>query len=464
MKGKKGARHIRAHVLTALLLVVLCCFAAVMGIFNVFVWSLIEREATAQLSETARAVGALEQADPFRERGETPLPPQGQRGLRWARDLDRTQNRIGTTGSFFLMDAEGSVLDNVTTEEDNAALLAGLIGNGQVEQGKQTRLESGGRCFYVLVNEDRMLDCLSVCYVEVTGIRTFASTVNLVLGISMAVIGAAAALAALRLAGQWSRPVVELSDFATAIGEGRFEGRDQVYRVAEFNQLQDRMNQAAQRLKESDEKQKAFFQNVSHELRTPLMNIRCYAEGLTSGVMDRETAGNVLIRETDRLTGMVEDLLYISRLDRRKERGRKEELDLREVLSACASDQRAQAEKKGVTFVYDFEDREALYPCAEEDMRQLFGNLISNAVRYAEKTVTLTCRDLGGEVRVTVSDDGPGVAPEDLPHVFERFYKGRGGNHGIGLSIVRGAAESYGGSVEVSRGETTDFTVRLPRE
>ncbi len=464
MNSKKGVKHIRAHVLGALLTVVICCFAAVMIVFNAFVWSYIDREATEQLRNTARGVGALEQATPFREPWEGGLPPQGQRGLRWARDLDRSQNRIGTTASFFLMDAEGKVLDNMTTEEDNAGLLAALVGNGEVALDRQTRLDTDGRSFYVLVSEDPALNCLSVCYVEVTGIRTFASTVNLVLGIGMAVIGAGAALAALRLSGQWSRPVVELSDFATAIGEGRFERRDQVYRVAEFNQLQERMNQASERLKEADEKQKAFFQNVSHELRTPLMSIRCYAEGLTSGVMDRETAGQVLMKETDRLTDMVEDLLYISRLDRKKERGLREELDLREVLSACASDQRLQAEKKGVSFVYDFEDREAAYLCAEEDMRRLFGNLISNAVRYAQTTVTLKCRDEGSLVTVTVSDDGPGVAPEDLPHLFERFYKGRGGVHGIGLSIVKGAAEAYGGSVGVSRSDTTDFTVRLPRE
>ncbi len=462
MKGtKRRARHIRTHVLTAFLTVVLCCFAAMMIIFNVFVWSYIESEATAQLEETALGMDDWEDMAPDRE-GEQG-PEFGQRGRRFPMDMSRPQNRIGTTGAVFLMDAEGNVLDSMTSERENAETLAGLLLKGKMEYGKKTLLEGGGQSFYALVSEDTGMDCLSVCYVEVTGIRSFVSTVNLVLGISIGVIGLAAAAAAKRLSGQWSRPVEELSDFATAIGEGRFERRETRYRDEEFNRLQERMNQASERLKEADEKQKAFFQNVSHELRTPLMSIRCYAEGLACGVMEKEPAGKTILTETDRLTGMVEDLLYISRLDRKKERGRKEPLDLREVLSACASDQRLQAEGRGITFEYDFPEEETVLLCAEEDMRKLFGNLISNALRYAREKVILKCRDAGTVLMVTVSDDGPGVDPEDLPHIFERFYKGKGGNHGIGLSIVRSVAESYGGSVAVSRTRTTDFTVRLPK-
>ena len=98
----------------------------------------------------------------------------------------------------------------------------------------------------------------------------------------------------------------------------------------------------------------------------------------------------------------------------------------------------------------------------EQDAERMIGNLVSNAIRYAEKTVTLRCRNEENAVYLSVEDDGPGVAAEDLPHVFERMYKGKGGKHGIGLAIAEAAAKSCGGEITVRNAGGAVFEVRFP--
>ena len=103
-------------------------------------------------------------------------------------------------------------------------------------------------------------------------------------------------------------------------------------------------------------------------------------------------------------------------------------------------------------------------PIRERDARRLFGNLISNAVRYAEREIVLSCHEAEFGVTVSVADDGKGVSPEDLPHVFERFYKGSDGNHGIGLSIARSVAAAYHGTLSVRNDRGAVFTVVFPQK
>ena len=93
-----------------------------------------------------------------------------------------------------------------------------------------------------------------------------------------------------------------------------------------------------------------------------------------------------------------------------------------------------------------------------------YDNLLSNAVRYAASEITLSCHNRGDCVEICVSDDGAGIAPEAIPHVFERFYKGVGGNHGIGLSIVKSIAEQHKGSVTAKNASSGGavFTITLP--
>ena len=104
------------------------------------------------------------------------------------------------------------------------------------------------------------------------------------------------------------------------------------------------------------------------------------------------------------------------------------------------------------------------YKCSAELISRVVDNLISNAVRYAESEIVVTCQATAGQIQITVADDGTGIEPQLLPQVFERFCKGKGGNHGIGLAIVKSIVGQYGGTVEAENtGKGAKFTVTLPR-
>ena len=103
-----------------------------------------------------------------------------------------------------------------------------------------------------------------------------------------------------------------------------------------------------------------------------------------------------------------------------------------------------------------------MLPIREQDAQRLFGNLLSNAIRYAKSEIRLTCRTENGGVFVSVADDGPGIPAEDLPHIFERFYKGKGGKHGIGLAIAQAVAESCRGTLTAHNDGGAVFELKFP--
>ena len=142
--------------------------------------------------------------------------------------------------------------------------------------------------------------------------------------------------------------------------------------------------------------------------------------------------------------------------------GTAEPLDLREVLSLCVSEQHTAADARGVSFRFEFDEEPVLLPIREQDAQRLFGNLISNAIRYAKSEVRLVCHAEDGAVLVRVADDGPGISEDDLPHIFERFYKGAGGKHGIGLAIAQSVAESCHGTLTARSDGGAVFEARFP--
>jgi len=290
--------------------------------------------------------------------------------------------------------------------------------------------------------------------VDVTGIVNFAGSVNLFLVIIVVAAIAVAFVATFFITLRMTRPLAHLTDFSERIGRGDFTPCSETFHDRELAALADSMNYAAGQLGLYDRDQKTFFQNASHELRTPLMSIKCYAEGISCGIMDAKSASGTILSETDRLSGMVEDLLTVSRIDNITKEQKLTSRDLRELLTAAADEQRGVAEQKGLAFAFDFDEAPVISLVNDKTMRRAFSNLISNALRYAKSEITLGCKQSGRGVTVSVADDGCGISPEALPHIFERFYKGEGGNHGIGLSIVKSVVEQHEGKIEVRSGET----------
>ena len=177
------------------------------------------------------------------------------------------------------------------------------------------------------------------------------------------------------------------------------------------------------------------------------MSIKGYAEAIKYNVLDKESASEVILEESDRLIELIEELLYISKVDNITNDYILIEHDLREILSNCAVKQKARAITLGIEFKYNFDEEAVLLKCDEKSIYRAFLNIIVNALRYAKSQICITCKKENDKIIISIENDGEHIREKDLPHVFERFYKGENGKHGIGLSIVKSIIDKHNGYV-----------------
>ena len=211
------------------------------------------------------------------------------------------------------------------------------------------------------------------------------------------------------------------------------------------------------------ERQQTFFQNASHELKTPLMAIQGYAEGIQAGVMDTGSAAEVILAESDRMTGLVEELLDISKIDMGRQLLALSEMDIRELLYDSIRAVEPTAAASGITIAPDFPEEPIMVSCDDTRLRRAVTNILSNGVRYARSQLRLTCRPDKRNVIIRIQDDGDGIAEADLPHIFDRFYMGKSGKSGIGLALTREIIHLHRGTIRAYNGETgAVFEITLP--
>ena len=290
-----------------------------------------------------------------------------------------------------------------------------------------------------------------------------------VLGLAAAglVGGLLAAAVALVLARAVARPVSRVAEASRRLASGHDPDRLVPAGSDEVRALAASFNHLADELARAQDAERAFLLSVSHELKTPLTAIRGHAEALSDGVMGAEQAGDVIEREARRLERLIQDLLELARLRKRAFSVRSETVDLGEVARDAAARHAAQAAALGVTLDAAVEDG-AVAEADPDRTLQALSNLVENALRCTPRGGAV--RILAGAGRLDVVDDGPGIAPGDLEHAFERFYlyERYGGERpvgtGLGLAIVRELAEAMGGSVAArsEEGAGSTFSVLLP--
>lgn len=220
------------------------------------------------------------------------------------------------------------------------------------------------------------------------------------------------------------------------------------------------------RLKDYDETQKQFMQNASHELRTPLMSIQGYAEGIENDVFsDPKEAAQVIKKESLRLNKLVTELLTLSRIENHTYVHDLMVFNISDLILDYIQRVNGLLLKSKLSLKTELSENvpalldEALFS-------QTVINIISNAIRYAKKTIFVRTylETVDGKIfsSVEIADDGDGIEEEELPHLFERFYKGKKGNFGLGLAISKSAIESMGGSLEAFNRQGAVFLLRMP--
>ena len=357
----------------------------------------------------------------------------------------------------------------------------------EIADGRTRRIAEGNTDWYVYDMSFRLAEDYTVYLRGITSVTdaeaSFGVTIRFavilfpLMALVTAVIGYRFTRRTLLPVKQITRTVQKIradADLSRRIGlkapEGRERrNRDEIYGLAgTFDDMLEELEEVFQR-------EKQFTSDVSHELRTPISVILAQCaecledEGLTA----RQREQLLLIeRKAKDMAGMISQLLFLSRADQGRQPLQREPVNVSELTLMTAEEQQllADAEGRGVRISCDAGSD--ITACVDETLFiRLLVNLISNAVSYSRPngkvTVSLSCAD--GEIKGTVRDNGIGISEEDLPHIWERFYRADasrqpGGHSGLGLSMVKWIAEAHGGSVEAESrlGEGSTFTFHMP--
>ncbi len=268
-------------------------------------------------------------------------------------------------------------------------------------------------------------------------------------------------------------PVKSLTLAAKRLGQGDFSQRVQSKDKSEVGELAQTFNAMASDLERAEQLKRNMVADVAHELRTPLSNIRGYLEATRDGVIKPDAAiFRSLDEEVTLLSRLVDDLQELSLAEAGELQLVCQEENIGDLIKQTVAGVQAQATTRGLSVSIDLADELLLVNIDSQRISQVLRNLLDNAVAYTVKggIITVTVRWQANYLEVAVADTGEGIPAEDLPYIFERFYrvdKSRTratGGCGLGLTIARRLVEAHGGNIEVQSepGKGSCFTFTLP--
>lgn len=440
--GQLGKRLLLAFVLVAVSSVLVLVAAALIGVDRgVHAAQQADREQLA-LAAAAAAADAYQQAG-------------GWDGAELSRSL-----AIGDAAS-----ARLSIVDT------DGTVLAGS-GSGNPARGNAGQADSGGQG---AVTADVIVDGTRVGTVRV---NLGGNSGTRILDVAWMWIAVAALVAlTVAIAASWFvtrrlvRPIRSMTEAARSFGAGDRKVRTAGDAPGELGDLAHAFNDMADAVVRSDTERRNLTADVAHELRTPLAALQAGLEELRDGLIEPTPAGLAGLHDQSlRLGRVVADLAELSAVETAAL-----SLDLAPVdLAALAADalSRAEPQLRAAGLATELESVGPVWVRADADrLHQAVGNLLANTARYCRKGDKVTLRALtdGDDAVLTVADTGPGIPAEELPHIFDRLWRGRAAEHiagsGIGLALVREIVTSHGGTVRAASapGEGTSISLRLHR-
>ncbi|MEO6398263.1 MAG: HAMP domain-containing sensor histidine kinase, partial [Tepidiformaceae bacterium] len=297
-------------------------------------------------------------------------------------------------------------------------------------------------------------------------------------------IGVAAALVlGFLLSQSVAAPLRNIARAARSVARGNYRQRVPATGPKEVRELAANFNRMTAEVQRSQQTLRDFLANISHELKTPLTSIHGFSEALLDGTIEDQVgiqrSARVINDESNRVLRLVQELLDLSRLESGQVSMQQDELNLNELFEHVSEVFALRSEDSGVALAMNLQG-EAHVRGDFDRLEQVMNNLLDNAFRHTPSggTVRITSRDFQPEsVQVTVSDTGHGIAPDELPHLFERFYRSAGDangangkegggrkGHGLGLAISREIVRAHGGEIWATSepGKGTTFVFSLP--
>jgi len=279
--------------------------------------------------------------------------------------------------------------------------------------------------------------------------------------ISSALIAGMTALAlGIFLFFQITAPMRKLRKAASAIADGDLTQRVEIQGQDEFAQLGVTFNQMAANLSQAELHRQHLMADVAHELRTPLTAIQGTVEGMQDGVLPNDAEQlNALLAETTLLNRLIEDLRLLSLAETNQLKLLRQPVEVNGLISQIIERIQPQARLKEIHLDHSLQEGLPALQLDPDRITQILNNLIANALRYTPKNgsiqVTTSQKDPMASVTISVTDTGTGIDAQDLPHVFDRFYRAdksrsrASGGSGLGLAIVKELVEAHGGSLNV---------------
>lgn len=283
----------------------------------------------------------------------------------------------------------------------------------------------------------------------------------------------------------WIKPVNKLNEAIKRVSQGDLDFTVKAEDKGDISRMIDDFEEMRRRLKESlderlrDEKEnRELISNISHDLKTPITTIRGYVEGIMDGVADSPEKMDKYIKtiynKTNEMTYLINELTIYSQIDTNRIPYNFHRLNVKDYFNDCADDLGLELDEKGIEFEYNNNVPDDVLIIADpEQLRRVINNIVGNSVKYMEGDngrISITVTDISDSVRIEITDNGKGISKEDLPNIFDRFYRtdssrnsAKGGS-GIGLSIVKKIIEDHGGYIwatsEEDKGTTMHFVLR----
>lgn len=295
--------------------------------------------------------------------------------------------------------------------------------------------------------------------------KNFSTALVYSIGISL-LIGI---IISLILSDNISEPIMTMSDATIKIKDGQYDIGDQYTDIKELETLQNNINYLSNNLKYQEEIRKQYAQDISHDLRTPITNLQLYIEAIKDGVIeaDKDTM-DILLTDVKRLEGLVEGLKKTFDDNVEYFALNKETFNLSDEVKNVVNSFLINAENNNIT-LNSYIDENIIVNSDKDKFNQILQNLISNAIKAIGKNgnIDVYLKNNNKEITIRVIDDGIGIEEENIPRIFERFYRiedsrnTEDNGHGLGLSITKNFTDALGGTINVDSklNEGTDFTL-----
>lgn len=270
-----------------------------------------------------------------------------------------------------------------------------------------------------------------------------------------------------------TKPINKLMTKAKYISNGDYDKKIDINTdILEINDLINSINNLSQSIKEQESIRKRLTGDISHELKTPLTNIQSHLEAMIDGIWEPTEERLISVKEeAERLTSLVSDMQKLNKYDEYSMKIKKDVVNISDVICFVVFQFSNLAKSKKIKIEYEKKDIQI--SCDKDKITQALVNILSNAIRYSNEGSTIVIEEKlkDDKLSISIEDQGLGISAEDLPYVFERFYRAdksrtrATGGTGIGLTIVKSIVSSHGGEVKVESelGKGSRFTIILPK-